>query len=228
MARRKQNLNTITPFKSRVGRLATIRRSLPSLARTIVPFEPEEQPRGIPLRAYGPKSLPFQTQPYVVKGPGEPPDGFDTATTSAEEWTCLYWPLAKVMRDPPDPRQPPFIGGRQWKYQHPFSGGRLSRGGQVIDAEVDFGGRRIAIRLMTSLYHAQAKREQQVKDMVGKVALSKFDRVCDIWTQAVIHDETGEAACQAVADCLRAKETPDPFTWGFRPTRSKTRRSPIS
>lgn len=224
----KKRLSTITPFQTRVGKLPSTRRSLPTLETTIQQMAPASQSRGLPLRTYGPKSLPFQTAPFITKGPGEPPPGFDSATTSAEEWSCLYWPLAKVMRDPPDPRMPPFTGGRQWTYQRAFSGGRLTRGGQVIDAEVEFGGKLIAIRLMTSLYHAQAKREQQVKDMKGKIALAKYGRVCDIWTQAVIHDETGEAACQAVADCLRGKETPDPFNWSFRPTRSKTRKSPIS
>lgn len=223
----KKHLSTITPFKTRVGKLPTMKRSLPSLETATVPFTPATQPRALPLRTTGPRGLPFQTAPYVTKGPGEPPPRFDSPTTSAEEWSCLYWPLAKVMRDPKDPRQPPFVGGRLWTYQRPFSGGRLQRGGQVIDAEVTYGSRRIAIRLMTSLYHAQAKREQQIKDMRGKIELAKFDRVCDIWTQSVIHDETGEAACQAVADCLRGKETPDPFTWSFRPTRSNKRRNPL-
>lgn len=217
---------TVTPYKTNLGTLPTIRRSLRQLAQPLS-TTPAKQDRKVPLRTSGPRYLPFNQEPILQgKGPGEPPAGWAGAFpggASRDEW-WVYWALWKVLRIPGDPRTPPYAGGSRgtvgFTYQENFGGGRLRRGGSVIDFEVDFRGQRIAIRLMTERWHAAAKREQQVRDMVGKIQVAKYQKVCDLWSQNFLADATGEAVCANVAACLRNAEPPDPFTWGLRRVRA--------
>lgn len=224
-------LTTPAPYKTNLGRLPTIKRILRQLAAPL-DVTPATQGRKLPLRTSGPRHLPFGQAPILRgKGPGEPPAGWAGAFpggASRDEWVALFWPLWKVLGCKGDPRQGPFtgcsVGNKSFRYQANFGGGRLVRGGQVVDAEVTIGGLVIAIRLLTARYHAEAKREQQVRDIRGKIALAKYAKVCDLWTMNVLDDETGEAACRAVADCVRGKSTPSPFEWGYRRPRPKVRK----
>ena len=52
-----------------------------------------------PMRFTGPRDLRLQSDPQVVGGPGEPPEGFVTAHTSRTEWVW-FWASAKVLKDP--------------------------------------------------------------------------------------------------------------------------------
>lgn len=218
----------LTQFRNTTGRL---KRSMTPLPTSVISLKPSKQGRALPLRMRGDQSLNRQADPIIVKGPGEPPAGWSGAFpggASRDEW-LVYWALFKVLRLPGDPRRPPYAGGSKgnvtFNYQEPKGGGRLVRGGQVVDFEVTMPGRTIAIRLMTSRFHAEAKREQQVRDIRGKIELAKYQRVCDLWSQNFLDDPTGEAVCTNVADCIRGKENPDPFSYGSRRPRPKIQKA---
>jgi hypothetical protein len=222
---------TVTPYKTNLGRLPTIKRTLRSLAQPL-DTKPATQPRPLPLRTAGARHLNFGAEPILEgKGPGEPPAtwaGAFPGGASRDEW-IVYWGLWKKLRIPGDPRNSDFTGGSKgdqgFKYQEDFAGGRLKRGGAVVDFEVNFRDRIIAIRLMTERYHAAAKREQQVRDMRGKIEIAKYQRVCDLWSQNFLADPTGEAVCANIAACLTGAEPPDPFNWSFRRVRPPKKRA---
>ena len=223
-----RRLTTPAPPRTKVGKLPSPRKSLPSLQNAIS-TTPATQGRRSPVRTTGPKSLPFGKAAVITTGPGEPPAGWSGAFpggASRDEWV-VYWALWKVLRCKGDPRTPPYagctVGNKSFKYQQDVGGGRLTRGGQVVDYEVSFNLRTIAVRLMTERWHAAAKREQQIRDIRGKIALARYGRVCDLWTQNFLDDPTGEAVCENVAACLKDREPPDPFTWGFKRVRPAQR-----
>lgn len=148
-------------------------------------------------------------------GPGTPPAGFMTATTSAEEW-YVYWAISKVLNDPPDPRKPPYFGGRNWGYQLPYQGGRRRKGGSVADFAVYFGTYVLIIRLQTERYHVFADAAKQAYDVNQRVQLGKasFIRVVDIYSQQFIEDVTGGRAISVVRQAIATIDQPNPLVFG--------------
>lgn len=150
----------------------------------------------------------------VSGGPGEPPTGFVTAQTSAEEWV-YYWAIAKVLGDPKNPRQAPYTGGRDWDYQSddPIFGGRIA-GGAVLDYVVRLAGETVGIRLQTERWHVMAGATQQAKDFYSFIHLRSTTRVMDVFTQYGIADASGRAACEQIARALRGDREADPLRLG--------------
>src|SRR5690606_15449714 len=154
---------------------------------------------------------------HAKSGPGDPPPGFVTATTSASEYV-IYWAVAKVLKWPKDPRQGPFIGyPGVWEYQHPMMGGRAARGGAVADFRILPGNvvdGEILIRLQTSRYHLFTDHSKQATDAILLTRMARFGRVVDIYEQDFIHDKSGQAAILEVKKALWGGKAQDPLSAG--------------
>ncbi len=173
-------------------------------------------PKRPPVRPTGPRLFKLGSQPGRLGGPGEPPPGFVSGElhNSRDEWTALYWPMAKVLGNPPDPRLPPYTGGTNWDYQVPLDGGRDQRGGQVCDAVFIGAAGDVCIRLQTPHWHINAPASVQAKDLLLKAKSSRYIRVADVFSQDVVKDLTGAAACRQIARALGGQDNPSPLYLG--------------
>lgn len=160
-----------------------------------------------------------KNQQVGTTGPGEPPAGFVTATTSRVEWS-YYWGLAKAFGFPKDPRQGPFIGHPGlWSYQQAYEGGRnRTGGGQIIDFVIEphelTNGTPVAFRIQTERYHLFTDSRKQAYEQLLKSRLSTHYVVRDLYEQNVLFDQTGEATVIAVKNALRGVVEPNPVRGG--------------
>ena len=172
--------------------------------------------RSFPVMPRGPRLYKLDPD-HAKSGPGEPPPGFVTATTSATEW-FVYWAVAKVLKQPKDPRQPPFMGHPGvWEYQHPMMGGRAARGGAVADFRILPGNAvdgEILIRVQTSRYHLFTDASKQAVDELLLTRMARFGRVVDIYEQDFIHDDSGQAVILEVKKALYGGRSSDPLSAG--------------
>lgn len=158
-------------------------------------------------------------QQIGTTGPGEPPAGFVTATTSRVEWN-YYWGLFKVLAPNREPRDPPFIGiPGVFDYQWAYEGGRnRTGGGQIIDFVVHphelTNGIPYAFRIQTERYHVFADDRKQAYELLLRSRLSTHYRVVDLYEQNVLFDQTGEATVIAVKNALRGVSEPNPSRQG--------------
>lgn len=187
---------------------------------------PQNRPprlRRIPRTVRGPKGLGLWITPERVVGPGEPPPGFVSGTTSRSEWVA-YWAMAKIFEDPPDPSVPPYEGGMNWKYQVPFEGGRSKRGGSVMDFLVTLPAEMIGIRLSTERYHEAVDPRKKAFDRAQAMSLEKRNvRVEDLYEQDIIADTTGNAAIRRIIELLGGWDRVSPSRAGtFRRVRPDT------
>src|SRR5690606_616919 len=154
---------------------------------------------------------------HAKSGPGDPPPGFVTATTSGREWLC-YWAIAKVLKWPKDPRQGPFTGWPGlWAYQWDVEGGRAQRGGAVADFVIMPGNvvdGEILIRLQTSRWHLFTDSSKQATDQILLTRMARFGRVVDIYEQDVILDKSGHAAILEVKKALWSGKPSDQLSAG--------------
>jgi hypothetical protein len=155
-------------------------------------------------------------QPWIYEsGPGNPPTGFVTATTSGSEWV-LYWAIWKVLGVPGDVREEPFSGRPTYfSFQRSFSGGREEIGGAVADFVV-YGGRgrlhdSIIIRLQTEHFHRFTNVMTQARDARQAIMLQGAARLIDIEEVNILGDQTGEKACRHVAEVLSGTYLPNPM-----------------
>ena len=170
----------------------------------------------IPLSNKGPRELRLTVEPERLSiGPGLPPPGFVSATTSAPEWV-VYWASAKIFHDPVDPRKPPFFGGRDWGYQKDLQGGRKTEGGAVIDYIYWLPGTTVGVRLQTARFHDAASPQKEASDRAQLVALSWLIGVTikDLDEQDIIADRTGEAAIRRLVELLGGRSQINPGVAG--------------
>lgn len=157
--------------------------------------------RGV-VHSTGPRELQLAQAPRQVTGPGEPPPNFVGGNTSRSEW-FIYWALAEYFNDPPNPRVPPFFGGRLWGYQITAID---STTGKIGSANVDFvvyaGIDRFAIRVETSRYHINTNAMQQAFDQIQTIRVARYYKVYMIYEQDFINDPSGQAAMQVVKEIL--------------------------
>ncbi len=188
----------------------------PSRPPTRMP-RPSRFPRGPNLLGLGRK----RQQPHG--GPGLPPPGFVSATTSATEW-IFYWASFKYF-DLGDPRKPPYIGdpaGVVFTYQTPESGGRQGPGGSVSDFVYHLGTGDVVVRLDTWYFHIAASAQQHAKDAELKRRVwGRGVRVYTVYDAQFVHDKTGAAAVRALHAVITGKEIYSPVTSGLAyPARS--------
>lgn len=148
-----------------------------------------------------------------VYGPGEAPAGFIGPTTSYTEWVW-YWASARIYKDPPDPRMPPFWGGIDWGYQIPEGGGRQNPLGAVVDFIYYMPGETMGVRIQTDRFHEQAGPVQQAWDRDQRMALSQWMTIRDVYEQDFIGDGSGEAACRLLIQTLGGRERIKPGSAG--------------
>jgi hypothetical protein len=167
------------------------------------------------VRPLGPRLYKLAKNPDLVGGgPGEPPLGFVTGTTSRSEWR-YYWALAKIFSDPLDPRRPPFTGGKEWQYQAAVDG-RFTRdvGSSVIDFLIYQGVRKLGIRLQTERWHVMAGPQKFWKDFFLKTHSNEVDLIIDVFDQYSLADRTGEATIKQLKNALKGNQEPDPVRLG--------------
>lgn len=172
-------------------------------------------PRGSKLYQV-PKSLQVGTT-----GPGEPPPGFVSATTSRIEW-WYYWALFKVLAPNMDPRdgRNGFIGiPGKFTYQTSYAGGRNpTGGGAVIDFTIEphelSRGVPIAFRIQTERFHLFTSDVKQAYEQLYRARMSAHYVVRDLYEQNVLFDATGQAVVIAVKNALRGVVEPNPVRGG--------------
>lgn len=176
---------------------------------------PASSPKPFALYSLGPNRTGAPSTKVI--GPGEPPPGFVSATTSASEWVW-YWASAKVYNDPPDPRQQPYFGGQDWGYQI-GEDAKKSGIGAVVDFVYYTPGDTIGVRIQTDRYHEATTPQQKAFDLAQRNALARWLTLQDVYEQDFIQDRTGEAACRLVVQTLGGRKN-------ISPGRAGTRRRP--
>lgn len=187
-------------------------KSLNTKKRTAAP-----KVRRPPIRTNLPTNLKHGRRRVV--GPGTPPPGFVSATTSGSEW-IMYWALWKVLHEDGDPRRPPFHGGLHFDYQVPLGGGRHNPGGTVVDFVVKLPRRDIGLYLQTDRYHLTAGARQTAFDQQKLLQAARYMKVVPVFESDIIADPTGEQACRTMVGALGGRAQINPKTAGtYRPTR---------
>lgn len=164
----------------------------------------------------GPRALGLRQKRVHTGGPGQPPAGFVTATTSAVEWVW-YWASAVYFESPPDPRMPPYVGDNiLWSYQVPDDVFDVRTLGSYVSDFVYYQPTgNLVVRLDTQFYHLQGDPEQQARDLYQKLH-GNDDRVIVIsaYDTQFLGDPTGRAAVAAVADAVAGREIVSPIRSG--------------
>ena len=165
-----------------------------------------------PVAARGPRSV--QARRIHTGGPGQPPEGFILPTNSRSEW-IWYWASMRVLDPDRDPRQPPFTGGRLWRYQSPQLGGYVrALGSAVVDFLYFTSVPAVVVRIVTYYWHLAAPSSQQGHDRIQLVNLADQFHVVDVYEQEFIGDETGESAVLLVKETLGLMRRTDPLAAG--------------
>lgn len=165
-----------------------------------------------PIRKYGPRFLHQYADPILGEDYCKPWPEFVTATTSLSE-QMLYAAFAIFFKDPPQYWKPPYDGGVSWRYQSNLHGGRLFKGGQVCDFEVDYGIDTMCIRLQSERWHVMAEHAKQVADLYNKTNTPGVI-TRDIYEQDFIADCTLRSAVAVVAKTLSTGENANPIMYG--------------
>lgn len=140
----------------------------PKLPRIPLPKLPGERP----LRTRGPKALQPALRTQTVSGdqPPPPPPWFPGFLP---EWYC-YWALQKL--------------GASFDYQSPLMGGRLEKGGAVVDFLV-YLPVEVAIRIQGMYWHYQMGSQKIAYDRLQRAALEASGlRVIDIDEEDILRD----------------------------------------
>ena len=157
--------------------------------------------------SYGPAVLGLAQGPEEQRsGPGEPPEGFVTGTTSKTEW-YVYWALLKLC--------PPI--GVEFTYQESYQGGRHIPGGSVVDFVIYMPLQTILMRVQTYRFHFTLGANKQYSDFEQKVALGDNEDmvVVDIYEQDFIDDDTGGQVLLVVLDAMNGIERTNPLATGM-------------
>lgn len=167
----------------------------------------------IPKRHTGPRFLHGYADPLLGPDYCAPWPGFVTATTSLSE-QMLYAAFAIYFGNPIEYWKPPYDGGKEWRYQSNIAGGRLLKGGQVCDYEVDYGVETMCVRLQSERWHVMAEHAKQVDDMYNKTHTMQGMLIRDIYEQDFIADCTLRSAVAQVANVMSGREASNPILFG--------------
>lgn len=177
---------------------------------------------GPPKAPTGPRFVPPHEE--VMGGPGEPPEGFLTGQNSLTEW-YVYFALAKIFRDPKDPRKPPYFGGLEWGYQIARLGGFVrALGSAVVDFAVYQDATILGIRVVTERFHIFANSRTQANDAIQRASLEANGlRVVDLYDHQILGDPSGQKAIIHLKQVLQRIEQVNPVLAGtaIRATRLK-------
>jgi len=200
------------------------KQRIPGLVKPPNRRKPVRPPRLSGITVHPKKPRLYQLPKALQKGttgPGEPPPGFVTATTSRVEWH-IYWALSKVLGFPQDARdgRNGFVGfPGLWTYQTAYEGGRRpTGGGQIIDFVVEphelTRGVPVALRIQTERYHVFTDDRKQAQEQLLRARLSRDYIVRDLYEQNFLFDPTGQAVVIAVKNALRGVVEPNPVRGG--------------
>lgn len=187
----------------------------PSLQITVP--RPSSRPprlRRPPVATRGPRWYEKAKQTLHTGGPGAPPPGFVTGTTSGDEWTW-YWASMRALDPLRDPRIPPFYGGQLWQFQSPELGGYTrALGSAVVDFLYELSYPPLVVRIVTYYWHYAAPAAQQAFDLMQRAQLAGHFDLVDVPSQAYIGDQSGETAVVLLKQTLGLVRVQDPLTAG--------------
>jgi hypothetical protein len=180
-------------------------------SRTITPTRrPTAMPRG-------PRWINIREKRLSRGGPGEPPPGFVTGTTSAVEW-IWYWASWVYFNKGGDPRKPPYTGDLiNFEFQiGETPNAPRAVGGSVSDFVYHMASGEVVIRLDTWYYHITADPAQVARDMYLKQRVHQLGvRVVTVYDTQFVHDASGSAAIAVLHDALLGKEIISPTRSGL-------------
>lgn len=161
----------------------------------------------------------------LISGPGESPPGFVSGKTSESEWPP-YWALAKIFKNPIDPRLPPFFGGApDWAYQSEQNTLFGISGSTNVDFVVFQPPTIIGVRILSERYHLFTSSEKQAYDEQQKAALEAAGvTVFDLYEDEYLLDPSGQAAIIAMKRAIGRLSSLNPLTSGtaLRASKMKT------
>jgi hypothetical protein len=203
------------------------------MERLSQPSRPRQSVRPIGLR--GPSKLPTGPRLYSGQperrgaGAGPPPEGFVGGSTSGSEWIA-YAAAAKVMNDPPDPRQPSpgggYWGGVSWGYQIPILGTYTRELGSAVADYIFYGPRiDIIVRLQTRRFNEGFGASKTGLDQLQRAQLGRMGIVVDIWEGGFMDADPDnrdklnsgpvlQAACAIMRDAISSVERGSPIFLG--------------
>lgn len=160
-----------------------------------------------------------------VSGPGENPPNFVSGKNSISEWPP-YWALARIFKNPIDPRIGPFIGGPpDWAYQSQQNTLFGVSGSTNVDFVVFQPPTIIGIRLQSERYHLFTSSEKQAYDEQQKAALENDGiTVFDLYEDEYLHDPSGQAVIIAMKRAIGRISSLNPLTSGTALRASKMKK----
>lgn len=164
--------------------------------------QPPQPPKRTALPS-GPKRYRLEARGIIIGGPGEPPPGFVTGTTSKVEW-YWYWAMTKL-KGPEGPSS-------GWAYQDSAAGGRTLPGGSILDFLVFDQVPRLAIRIQTDRFHQAFGARQIIYDTEQMITLNRLGyEVVNTWSQDWQNDASGQAVIAACKKILYGGRERDPI-----------------
>jgi len=181
------------------------------------------QLKSAPVTRRGDRLYGVGTDKHHTGGPGEPPEGFVTAKTSAPEW-MVYWGLSRIFLDPTPAhvRDYPFEGAPGiWKYQS------FAETGGAKKTNVDFVvwaptvlGTPIGIRVLGAFSHDPTNSEQMLHDITQRANLEEHYDVVDLRPEDFQGDPSGQAVVLHLKSLLQLIEPPNPSYMHVRRARA--------
>lgn len=159
---------------------------------TFQPIGPPKAPKKMEIRPKpmrtvsriptGPRMYRKLDDPQIEGGPGEPPPGFVTPTTSKTEWVA-FWATWKATNAPGDPRKGPWTGPPtgEFAYQSWELGGRKQLGGAVVDLVIYTQDIPIGCRIVTEYFHIFAGAQKAAMDLTQAIELGRSMTVVDVY-----------------------------------------------
>ena len=161
----------------------------------------------------------------LISGPGESPPGFVSGKTSESEWPP-YWALARIFKNPLNPRLPPFFGGApDWAYQSEQNTLFGISGATNVDFVVFQPPTIIGVRILSERYHVYTSSEKQAYDEQQRAALEAAGvTVFDLYEDEYLNDPSGQAAIIAMKRAIGRLSSLNPLTSGtaLRASKMKT------
>ena len=165
------------------------------------------------VKPTGPRFIPKIEE--VMGGPGQSPAGFVTGKNSETEWSA-YWALAKIFKNPIDPRVPPFYGGSpDWAYQ--FEQGTVMgiRGDTNIDFVIFQGGTVLGIRVQSERYHVFVDARKHAYDALQEATLESTGiTVVNVYEEELLADPSGQKAIVTMKRMIGRIEKVNPVIAG--------------
>ena len=186
---------------------------LPTVGKTAMPYKP----RRAVVAPQGPREFIFPEERYQTGGPGEAPEAFVAAKTSATEWPP-YWGLARIFGEPSPRvlREPPFMGAPGiWEYQQYIPGSIRTTNIDFVVLPTNRLAKPTAFRIQTEFVHLFPEDAgKYMYDVQQRLSIQGAYDVVDIYDYMYMGDPSGEAIIKLLKAGLGLIEPPNPVFSG--------------